>query len=294
MNISERFRVAPGSHVKLRDIDPGFHGKHGHKKDAAAELEKHEDRMRELQYLLYADHRRSVLIVLQALDAGGKDGTISHVLGAMNPQGVRVASFKEPTKYELAHDFLWRVHKQTPAKGEIAIFNRSHYEDVLVARVHGLVPKDVWSKRYDRINEFEKDLVDSGTSILKFYLHISEGEQLARFEQRLDDPMRHWKISESDYTERKLWPAYVEAFEEVFHTTSTPHAPWYIVPANHKWFRNLAVSRIVADAMDALHLELPKATVDINDIRRKYHAAAKAERKRNRSTSTARPHLRAP
>jgi len=285
MNLSERLRVAPGSHVKLRDIDPGFHDEHGHKKDAAAELEKHKDRMRELQYLLYADHRRSVLIVLQALDAGGKDGTISHVLGAMNPQGVRVASFKEPTEYELAHDFLWRVHKQTPAKGEIAIFNRSHYEDVLVARVHGLVPKDVWSKRYDRINEFEKNLADGGTSILKFYLHISEDEQLARFEQRLDDPMRHWKISESDYTERKLWPAYVEAFEEVFHKTSTPHAPWYIVPANHKWFRNLAVSRIVADAMDALQLELPKSTVDVDDIRRKYHAAVKVEHKRDRSTS---------
>ncbi len=279
MSLTKRFRVAPESHVRLRDIDPGFHGKHEHKKEAAAEFSKQEDRMRGLQYLLYADHQRSVLIVLQALDAGGKDGTISHVLGAMNPQGVRVAAFKQPTEDELAHDFLWRVHKQTPAKGEIAIFNRSHYEDVLVARVHGIVPKEVWSQRYDRINDFEKNLADAGTRIVKFYLHISEEEQLARFEQRLDDPMRNWKISESDYAERKLWPAYIEAFEEVFHRTSMPYAPWYIVPANHKWFRDLAVSSIVADAMDSLNLELPKATVSIDDIRRKYHAAVKAERR---------------
>ena len=287
MNLSERFRVAPGSHMKLRHIDPGFHDKHDDKKAAAATLEKHEGRMRRLQYLLYADRRRSVLIVLQALDAGGKDGTISHVLSAMNPQGVRVAPFKAPTEEELAHDFLWRVHKQTPGKGEIAIFNRSHYEDVLVVRVHDLVPKKVWSTRYDLINAFEKTLVDSGTTILKFFLHIGEDEQLARFEQRLDDPMRNWKISESDYAERKLWPAYTEAFEDVFHKTSTAHAPWYIIPSNHKWFRNLAVSSIVADAMESLKLELPKARVNIDEIRQKYHAAVKAEPKR-RSTSAKR------
>jgi PPK2 family polyphosphate:nucleotide phosphotransferase len=282
MRLSERFRVEPGSHPKLRDLDAGFHE---NKKAAAAETEKHEERMRQLQYLLYADHQRSLLVVLQALDAGGKDGTISHVLAAMNPQGVRVAPFKAPTGDELAHDFLWRIHKHTPAKGEVAIFNRSHYEDVLIARVHGLVPKKVWSRRYERINEFEKNLVQSGTTILKFYLHISEDEQLARFEQRLDDPMRRWKISEADYSERKLWPAYTEAFEDVFHKTSTVHAPWYIIPANHKWFRNLAVSSIVADAVDSLALELPEPTVNIADIRRKYHAAVKAESKKDRPTS---------
>jgi PPK2 family polyphosphate:nucleotide phosphotransferase len=201
----------------------------------------------------------------------------------MNPQGVRVAPFKAPTADELAHDFLWRIHKQTPAAGEIAIFNRSHYEDVLVARVHGLVPKKVWSRRYDRINEFEKDLVDGGTSILKFYLHISEDEQLARFERRLDDPMRNWKISESDYTERKLWPAYTEAFEDVFHKTSTAHAPWYIIPADHKWFRNLAISSIVADTLGAMDLELPRSTVNLAEIRRQYHAAVTAERSKGAS-----------
>jgi PPK2 family polyphosphate:nucleotide phosphotransferase len=282
VNLSDRLRVAPGSHVRLRDIDPGFHDKHDNKKAAADEIAKHVERMRRLQYLLYADHRRSVLIVLQALDAGGKDGTISHVFSAMNPQGVRVAPFKKPADAELAHDFLWRVHQQTPAKGEVAIFNRSHYEDVLVARVHGLVHKDVWRTRYDLINGFERGLVESGTCVLKFYLHISEDEQLARFEQRLVDPMRNWKISDADYAERKFWPAYVEAYEEVFRETSTPHAPWYIVPANHKWFRNLAISRIVADAMDSLELELPKPTVAIKKIRRKYHAAVKAERKPDR------------
>jgi PPK2 family polyphosphate:nucleotide phosphotransferase len=285
MNLGEHFRVAPGSKVKLRDIDPGFHGKHEDKQSAAAEVENHQERMQQLQRLLYADHRRSLLIVLQALDAGGKDGTVAHVFRAMNPEGIRVAQFKKPTEAELAHDFLWRVHQQAPVRGEVVIFNRSHYEDVLAVRVHGLVPKDVWSRRYDRINEFEANLVESGTAILKFYLHISEDEQLARFEQRLTDPMRRWKISESDYTERALWPAYVEAFEDVFHKTSTKQAPWYVIPANHKWFRDLAISSIVADAMNGLGLELPAPTVDIDEIRRKYHAAVKGEPKLARSLS---------
>jgi PPK2 family polyphosphate:nucleotide phosphotransferase len=286
MNFAAKFQVPPGSKVKLRDIDPGQQEKHRTKEEAAAEQQKQLERIGQLQHLLYADHRRSVLIVLQALDAAGKDGTVTHVFSAMNPQGVRVAGFKKPTAEELAHDFLWRIHPHTPARGEIAIFNRSHYEDVLVVRVHDLAPKDVWSKRYDRINEFEKNLVDSGTAILKFYLHISPDEQLARFEQRLDDPTRQWKISESDYQERKLWPAYVEAFEEVFHKTSTAHAPWYVIPANHKWFRNLAISTIVADTLDSLGLEMPKPTVNIDEIRKKYHAAARGERALERSVST--------
>jgi polyphosphate kinase 2 (PPK2 family) len=259
MNFGDRFRVAPGNKVRLRDIDAGFHGKHGDKTAAAAELQKCEERMRRLQYLLYADHRRSLLVVLQGLDASGKDGVIAHVFSTMNPQGVRVASFKKPTEEELAHDFLWRVH--------------------------GLVPKSAWSTRYDRINDFEKNLVDSGTAILKFYLHISPGEQLARFEQRLDDPARRWKISEADYQERTLWPAYVDAFEDAFHETSTAHAPWYVIPSNHKWFRNLAISSIVADTLESMGLELPTPPVDIEEIRRKYHSAAKGERVLERSVS---------
>ncbi len=202
-----------------------------------------------------------------------------HVFTAMNPQGTAVFGFKQPSKEELAHDFLWRAHLRTPAKGEVVIFNRSHYEDVLVVRVHKLVPQSVWSKRYDLINDFEKLLTDTGTRILKFYLHISPQEQLARFAQRLDDPARHWKISESDYSERKLWPEYVTAYEDAMTLTSTKHAPWFVIPANHKWFRDLAVSQIIADTMEDMGLKLPPAQVNIADIRHKYHAAVRDAKK---------------
>ena len=229
--------------------------------------------MDRLQYLLYADASQSLLIVLQALDAAGKDGVIRHLFTGMNPQGTSVFGFKQPNKVELAHDFLWRAHPHAPGDGEVVIYNRSHYEDVLVVRVHKLVPRSVWSKRYDLINDFEKMLTENRTRILKFYLHISPEEQLARFKQRLDDPGRHWKISESDYSERELWPKYVEAYEEAIARTSTKRAPWYVIPSNHKWFRNLAVSQIIADTMDEMGLKLPPSRVDIADIRRKYHAA---------------------
>jgi PPK2 family polyphosphate:nucleotide phosphotransferase len=229
--------------------------------------------MDRLQYLLYADGSRSLLIVLQGLDAAGKDGTIRHLFTGMDPQGTRVASFKEPSKEELAHDFLWRVHSRAPGRGEVVIFNRSHYEDVLAVRVHKLVPRSVWSKRYDQINRFEKLLHDNGTCILKFFLHISEDEQLERFRQRLDDPARQWKISDSDYSERELWPKYTEAYEDAIAQTSTKFAPWYVISSNHKWFRNLAISQIVADAMDGMGLKVPPPRVDLSVIRRKYHTA---------------------
>lgn len=274
MRYRERFRIAPGSTPRLADIDPSFKDRHEDKESAAAEIAAHATRLRELQYLLYAEHRRSVLICLQALDAGGKDGTINHVLGAMNPQGTRVHQFKVPSAEEAAHDFLWRAHQHAPATGEVVIFNRSHYEDVLVVRVHELVPEPIWSRRYQLINDFERNLVEHGTHILKFYLHISEAEQLARFRQRLDDPSRWWKISESDYTERALWPAYRAAYEDVLAKTSTEHAPWYVIPANHKWFRNLAISNIVVDTLEELGMAPPHPTVDIADIRRRYHEAA--------------------
>jgi PPK2 family polyphosphate:nucleotide phosphotransferase len=271
MNLSAAFRVEPKGKVKLRDIDPSFHGKHTDKESAAAELAKHEERMRELQYRLYASSTNAVLIILQGMDTSGKDGTIAHVFSAMNPQGVTVASFKNPTPEEQAHDFLWRVHKRAPARGLVGIFNRSQYEDVLVERVHHKVPEEVWSKRYDRIVEFEQNLVESGsTRILKFYLHIGEDEQLERLKRRLEDPTRHWKITEADFEERRLWPAYIEAYEDILRKTSTSYAPWYIIPANHKWFRNLAVSNIVVDAMESLHLELPPPKVDIEELKRKY------------------------
>jgi PPK2 family polyphosphate:nucleotide phosphotransferase len=280
MHYAERFRVDGGSTLDLSKVDPDFTGEHEDKESANLETAAHAARLRELQYLVYAENQRSVLICLQALDAGGKDGTINHVLAAMNPQGTRVHSFKVPSREEAAHDFLWRAHQHAPARGEIVVFNRSHYEDVLVVRVHDLVPKHVWSKRYEQINDFERTLVESGTHILKFYRHISEDEQLERFEQRLEDPTRWWKISDSDYAERALWPRYIEAYEEALTRTSTSHAPWYVIPANHKWFRNLAVARILVETLESLGMSLPRPTVDIDAVRRKYHEAQAAVRRR--------------
>lgn len=273
MKYLERFKVTPGTKVKLKDFDPSFKGEHESREAAEAEIARDQKRLRELQELLHSEGRRSVLICLQAMDTGGKDGTINHVLGAMNPLGCRVASFKQPTRVEAAHDFLWRIHKETPEKGEVAIFNRSHYEDVLVVRVHHLVEKDVWTKRYDRINDFEKELTEEGTHVLKFFLHISKDEQLARFKARLDDPAKQWKISEADYAERKLWDAYMEAYEDALSNCSTKHAPWFVIPANHKWFRNLAVARIVVEYMEGLGMKYPPPIVDLNLIRKDYHKA---------------------
>jgi PPK2 family polyphosphate:nucleotide phosphotransferase len=269
----DRFRVHPGDKVRLEDIDPGFKDHHESHKKAGDEIERDREKLRTLQALLYADGRCSLLICLQGLDAGGKDGTISHILGAMNPQGCRVTGFRQPSTEEQAHDFLWRVHRATPARGQVAIFNRSHYEDVLVVRVHGLVPHAVWSRRYDQINAFEKELVGGNTHILKFYLHISKKEQLKRFKDRLDDPMKQWKISDSDYKEREFWGDYMTAYEEVLARCSTPHAPWFVIPSDHKWFRNLAIARIVVEHLEALDMKLPEPSVDLGHIRREYHAA---------------------
>lgn len=273
MNYRKKFIVEPGSRVRLGKIDPAFTGKHQTHETAIEETAKEVERMDRLQYLLYADGSRSLLIVLQGLDAAGKDGVIRHLFTGMNPQGTFVFPFKQPDKSELAHDFLWRVHQCAPGDGEVVIYNRSHYEDVLAVRVHKLVPRSVWSKRYDLINGFEKMLTENHTCILKFYLHISPDEQLARFRQRLDDPKRRWKISDSDYSERELWPKYMEAYEDAIALTSSKRAPWYVIPSNHKWFRNLAISQIVADTMDEMGLKLPPPRVDLAVIRRKYHAA---------------------
>jgi PPK2 family polyphosphate:nucleotide phosphotransferase len=275
MDYRKQFLVKPGREVKLKEIDPGYAGKHLSEKEALADIGKYRDKLRKLQYLLYAEKKRSLLVVLQALDAGGKDGTVNHVMSAMNPQGTTVTGFKDPTALELEHDFLWRIHPHAPAKGTVAIFNRSHYEDVLVVRVHKLVPKDVWAERYELINDFETLLHrQNNTHIIKLFLHISKEEQLARFKQRLDDPARNWKISESDYKERELWDDYVKAFEDIFAKTSRKEAPWYIIPSNHKWFRDLAVSQIVAATMEDLGMRTPKPQADLDVIRREYHQAA--------------------
>ena len=284
MDYRERFIVEPSRKVRLEKIDPSYTGKHESHDKALPQIRKHLERMGKLQYLLYADGDQSLLVVLQALDAAGKDGVIRHLFSGINPQGTLVFGFKQPSKVESEHDFLWRIHACAPAKGQIVIFNRSHYEDVMVARVHDLVPRSVWSKRYDLINDFEKILVQNRTRVLKFYLHISPEEQLVRFAQRLDDPSRHWKISESDYSERELWPKYVSAYEDAMEQTSTKHAPWFVIPANHKWFRDLAISQIIADTMDEMGLKLPPTNVSIADIRRKYHAAARAQKKERRAS----------
>lgn len=275
MKTLERFKVRPGSKVKLKKIDPGFTEGHKSHKSAAKEIDHDQSKLRELQDLLYAEHGHSLLICLQAMDTGGKDGVINHVLGAMNPQGCRVAAFKQPTPQEAAHDFLWRVHEAAPARGEVVIFNRSHYEDVLIVRVHNLVPPKIWSRRYDEINEFESTLAANGTQILKFFLHISKETQLKRFKERLDDPSKHWKISEADYKERGYWDEYVAAYEEALSRCSTEHAPWFVIPADHKWFRNLVIARIVVEHLESLKMQYPKPTADMERIRREYHAAAK-------------------
>lgn len=279
MDYSKQFRVTPGSKVDLSSIDASFKDQHESHAHALPEIEAYEQKLQEVQYLMYAEGKRSLLICLQGRDAAGKDGTIKHVLGAMNPQGCTVHGFKVPTHTEAAHDFLWRYHRATPEKGQVAIFNRSHYEDVLVVRVHNLVPEEEWSKRYEHINHFEQLLHDSGTHILKFYLHIDSEEQLKRFKQRIDDPTRHWKISDGDYAERPLWNEYTQAFEAALSNCSTAHAPWFIIPSNHKWFRNLAISQIVAKTLESLKMQFPEPTVDINEIKQKYHQMAEDQGK---------------
>jgi PPK2 family polyphosphate:nucleotide phosphotransferase len=273
-NYRKKLAVKPGSKIRLKHFDPGYHGKHESHKAALLEIQENLQKIEGLQYLMYAENKHSLLIVLQGLDAAGKDGVVRHVLTGMNPSGCVSVNFKQPTAKELAHDFLWRVHPHVPAKGSVAIFNRSHYEDVLVARVHDLVPEKVWSKRYDQINDFEQLIAtENNTTILKFFLHISKDEQLARFKKRLDDPARQWKISDSDYKERDYWGDYTKAFEDVLDKTSTEHALWFIVPSNHKWFRDLAISQIIVREMEAMGMQFPKPTVNLAEIRRQYHQA---------------------
>jgi PPK2 family polyphosphate:nucleotide phosphotransferase len=251
--------VKPGKKFRLSKIDPA--DTHGiQKAEAEARLAKHLAELAELQTVLYAEARRSLLIVLQGIDASGKDGTIRHVMSGVNPQGVEVTSFKVPEGKEKRHDYLWRIHNAVPEWGKIGIFNRSHYEDVLVVRVHDLVPKSVWSRRYDEINDFERMLSRSGVRILKFFLWISKEEQAKRFEARLEDPQKNWKFDPGDLKERAHWNEYIAAFNDVLERCSTDDAPWYVIPANHKWFRNLAVAQIVRDELRSMKLKYPKTT----------------------------------
>jgi PPK2 family polyphosphate:nucleotide phosphotransferase len=265
-HLARQLLVAPGSKIKLADFDPG--ATHGVDKASASDhLAKNLERLSVLQYLLYAEARRSLLVVLQGIDAGGKDGTIQHVMSGLNPQGVTVTSFKVPEGAEKRHDYLWRIHNAVPEWGKIGIFNRSHYEDVLVVRVHGLVPKPVWSKRFDQINDFERMLSDNGVRVVKFLLYISKDEQAKRFRQRLDDKSKNWKFSPADVKERGYWDQYTDAYQDMLRKCSTAHAPWYVIPSNHKWFRNLAVSQVLCDTLDSMDLKFPKPSADLAGIK---------------------------
>jgi len=257
-----RYRAEPGEPLALSDHDPGDTGgldEGAVERDYRALAAEIAD----LQERLFAEERRALLIVLQGIDAAGKDGTVKHVLRGTNPSGVRVHSFKEPTTDERAHDFLWRYHQATPAKGMIGVFNRSHYEDVLVVRVKDLAPEDLWRSRFDSINDFERMLVREGTTILKFFLHLSKAEQLEKFRERLERTDKYWKWSENDMRERERWDDYQRAYEEAVAATTTPWAPWYVVPADHRWFRNYVVARILAGTLSSLRPRFPEPPADV-------------------------------
>jgi PPK2 family polyphosphate:nucleotide phosphotransferase len=263
----KRYLAEAGKKIVLADRDPGdTKAFDGGKEKGLKTLQELNAELQELQELLYAEHKHRMLIVLQAMDTGGKDGAIRRVFDGVNPQGVKVASFKVPTEEELAHDFLWRAHKVVPANGEIVVFNRSHYEDVLVVRVHEYVPESVWKKRYEQINSFEKLLADNGTTILKFFLHIDRDEQKERLQARLDDPTKIWKFRAGDLEERKLWDQYQKAYEDAINKTSTEYAPWYVIPANRKWYRDLAISTILVDMLKGLKMKYPQPEANLEKI----------------------------
>ncbi len=273
MDYRKAFFVDPASKFRLKNFDPASTEGCASKEAGAAAIEASSRTLACQQQLLYADKQHALLIVLQGSDASGKDGAIRRAFTTFNPQGTFVTSFKEPTRVELAHDFLWRIHRRVPARGDIVIFNRSHYEDVLITRVKKLIDDKTAAARLDRIRDFETLLINSGTVIEKFFLHISKEEQLARFEKRLADPDRNWKISDADYSERPFWDDYVRVYEDALSATSAKSAPWYVIPSDRKWFRDLTISQIVADTLSDLGLRFPAPTVDLADIRRKYHAA---------------------
>jgi len=261
------YLAMPGKKFKIADIDPADSGPFKEKDDAADQVAKNLKKLDELQQLLYAEAKHSLLVVFQAMDTGGKDGAIRHVFSGVNPQGCKVSSFKVPTSLEKLHDFLWRVHADVPERGMIGIFNRSHYESVLVERVHNLIPEKVWSGRYEHINHFEKMLSDEGVTILKFFLHISKGEQKRRLEDRLKDRDKNWKFSHNDVTERQRWDDYQDAYESAIRECSTKHAPWYVVPSDRKWFRNWVLSDTIVRTLKGLNMKFPSPVDGLKDVR---------------------------
>jgi len=273
-DLAKRFLAEPGKKPKLDKLDPGDTAGIFRKAHYERILQRDIKRLFEEQTLLWASREHAVLVVLQGLDAAGKDGTIRHVMTGLNPQGCRVTGFKVPTEEEAHHDFLWRVHKAVPMRGEIGVFNRSHYEDVLVVRVHKLVPKHVWASRYDQINQFEKILAKNNVVILKFFLHISKDEQEQRLEARIADRHKNWKLSPSDFAEHQHFDEYMDAYEDAISECSTERAPWYVIPSNQKWFRNLAVAQILADKLTELKMKYPATTVDPEVLREAMHPAS--------------------
>jgi len=259
--MGQPIRIPPGARVRLNEFEPDDTSGCYDKDEALKELERQLRRMSELQRLLYADARHALLIVLQAMDGGGKDGTIRNVMSGFNPLGCRVTSFKAPTPEERSHDFLWRVHREVPPLGWVGIFNRSHYEDVLAARVRNLVPRSIWRRRYGHINHFERLLADSGVTILKFFLHISKAEQKRRLDKRLEDPARAWKFDATDWEDRKRWDQYQRAYEDAISLCNADWAPWHIVPADRKWYRNLVVSERIVKALEKMRLKYPRVRV---------------------------------
>ena len=261
-----KFMVKPGDKFHMKQVSPSSTPGINSSEEADLELDRITRQISDLQKIFYAESRHSLLIVLQAMDTGGKDGTVKHVFGPLNPQGVLVNSFKAPSPEELAHDFLWRIHAEVPKKGMIGIFNRSHYEDVLIVRVHDMVPKKEVNRRYGQINAFEKYLAENGVSILKFYLHISKKEQKERLLARLELPDKQWKFSSADVAERKLWNNYQRAYEKAISECSTPWAPWYVIPSDHKWYRNYAISRIILATLKGMKLSYPKPEQHLDEI----------------------------
>jgi PPK2 family polyphosphate:nucleotide phosphotransferase len=264
--MSDKHRVEDGSSFKLSNYDPDDTGDFKSRDEAEEATRKDIETLQTLSNEFYVDNRRSLLIVMQAIDTGGKDGTIKHVFSGINPVGCQVTSFKSPTPEELEHHFLWRISKALPPRGNFGIFNRSHYEDVLIVRVHDLVPKNVWKLRYDHINDFERLLTEEGTMVIKFFLYISKDEQKKRLKERLDNPEKHWKFDVADLEERKLWDDYIEAYQAMIQKCSAPWAPWYVVPANKKWYRNYVVANALVKTLSKLDMKWPKAKFDPKKI----------------------------
>lgn len=263
----DRYRVKPGSQIDLSQWDPQDRsGFEGDKHEARSLFADMVDRIAQLQHVMWAENKHSLLVVIQAMDTGGKDSTIRSVFSGVNPQGVKVANFKAPTARELEHDYLWRIHPHTPGKGEIGVFNRSHYEDVLIVRVLGLVPEERWQRRYGHINDFERLLTDEGTTVVKLYLHISKEEQAERLQERLDTQHKLWKFNKSDLEHRALWNDYMKAFEVMLEKTSTENAPWYVIPANRKWYRNYVIGKILVDTLESLDMKFPDPEEGLEDV----------------------------